>query len=808
MEEAMAKLTVDDILEELEAARGAGEKKPQPDMGRVDGIIRDILIKRQEEQLRQENRELSQQEQQEFQREIEEQTKNLTQEFERRRLAELLAASAEGGPSGDGAGTPPEASAPASSGEAPGAAEASAEAPKEAPAEGGSAASPAGDPRGPFTAERGHGVHLDASPEEIGEGFGNFKQEGQSEITLKHYKELKNSRNKKVDGFVLEKKEEAGEDENAARIREAERRLQVTEDLEAFEYRSPSQTEEVGEKLRDTQRRLRRSLIVLGALAINGCLLAFGSPGETGFSLFFGQTASPFVYAAIELSLLIAALIAGGSIFRETGEALRAKQPTANLLCLSAVFVCLGANIAYCFAPAQLMRAGVEIYTPLAVLSLLLNRAARYQTAAIALGNFRLLTAPGREKYAVTLVDDPKAVQDMTRGLLEEEPVLVKNVRADFLDGFWGHSFHATAADLSAQRMLAAAIPVSAGLGVLCWFLTGDLWLVLSAVSGGMTLCAGFLGAVTVSLPLKDSQGVLEQFGAAMPSWDAIEDMETVNCLLIEGSALFPAGSIALQGVKAFQGGRVDDAIIDAASVVCAAGSALEPVFLEIIGGKRELLRPVDTLQYEDLMGLSAWVSERRVLVGTRELMINHSIPVPKQEYEEKQKRGGHELIYLATGGELAAAFLLDFAPPSDVTDVTDLLAKHEIAAVVRSVDACVTPELLGRTFGMDTELFKILPSRLHKVWDETTAPLEHLDSMLENDGEMSGYIVSLAAAKRLFSCVRFGKLLSLLSVICGVLLMAALLVLGSKALTPVSLGAYMGIFLLIYWIYEKNMRI
>lgn len=43
-----------------------------------------------------------------------------------------------------------------------------------------------------------------------------------------------------------------------------------------------------------------------------------------------------------------------------------------------------------------------------------------------------------------------------------------------------------------------------------------------------------------------------------------------------------------------------------------------------MIENKVELLQEVDTLVYEQDMGLSGWVSGRRVLVGSRRLLENH----------------------------------------------------------------------------------------------------------------------------------------------------------------------------------------
>lgn len=135
--------------------------------------------------------------------------------------------------------------------------------------------------------------------------------------------------------------------------------------------------------------------------------------------------------------------------------------------------------------------------------------------------------------------------------------------------------------------------------------------------------------------------------------------------------------------------------------MICQADSVLRDVFLYIINGRTDLLKPVDTIRYEDLMGLSAWVDEKRVLIGNRDLMINHSIAVPKRGYEDPYHADGYEVVYLAREGELYAAFILEFTAADKPLAVLDMMRRRGLCAAVRSVDACITPALLERVFGL-----------------------------------------------------------------------------------------------------------
>ncbi len=324
-----------------------------------------------------------------------------------------------------------------------------------------------------------------------------------------------------------------------------------------------------------------------------------------------------------------------------------------------------------------------------------------------------------------------------------------------------------------------------------------------------MLMLTGIISAIIVAFPLHDTADIVNHFSGMMPEYSAITAYQDTDAILVDANDLFPEDTVVLHGIKTFQGKRIDDAIIDAASVVCSANSVLKGVFLSIINQKTELLKPVDSIIYEDLMGISAWVDERRVLIGNRDLMINHSIAVPKPEYESRYNQEGNDVIFLSCGGELCAAFIIQFKADHTSSDVTKLLYKNNIVAVIKTVDSCITGEMLERVFEVDSSLFKILPSRLHSGFDTEMQPEEKIDSMLGNKGSLFGYIVSIVACKKLASCMKIGGAMYVISAILGVLLLAAMLVLKNIALMGnLQLFIYMASFGLAYWIYEKNMKL
>ena len=61
--------------------------------------------------------------------------------------------------------------------------------------------------------------------------------------------------------------------------------------------------------------------------------------------------------------------------------------------------------------------------------------------------------------------------------------------------------------------------------------------------------------------------------------------------------------------MKTYGSARVDDVILDAASMTVGSGSVLESIFEGVIGRDERMLRPVEERQYEDGRGLVGFVN-------------------------------------------------------------------------------------------------------------------------------------------------------------------------------------------------------
>lgn len=816
---AQKKMTADEILDELKRGQKVTmdeQGAPSVDMGRIDDLIRNILTRNKEQQLKKSSDQFTAQEKDEIEKEVRVQTNSLTRKLQKMQK--------EAGKAHTTAirvqlsGELPEEEA-----------EETAEPENDAAAEPVLGMTPEAflelrekrqqraeqfvlEPARPSEEIKPEGVKPAVDPAE--EVFEPGPQSEQPEVGAISAADLMTTAEEDMPQPEPAVQQEKPEVESTPVVQEKETPFHLEGDLNdgptgyVFsnddEYVSPKQRDSVLALLKKQLRRACVSRALTAVCALCGVLLAAVQLGVSSVWILGIIEVSPLVYTVLCAGLIIASLLASFPLFSSSARGAR-----KDAFCLVSVLIVLAANVIFLFSPETLLAGRGVLYAPLTALSLFALACARVMRQRRMLYSFEILSSDG-EKNGVLVLSDGAVSREMTRGLaMEEAPILAANVSAGFFDGFLTREQQDDPADAAARPLMWISIGLGAALAVVLYLLTRDLYAAVTMISGAAALGFGLLYPLMCELTLRDSRPIFESYESTIPDWTTAANAADVNCILMNATDLFPEGSVILHGIKTFQGTRIDTAIVDAASVVCKADSVLRDVFLYIINDRTELLKPVDTVRYEDLMGLSAWVDEKRVLIGNRDLMVNHSVAVPKRGYEEPYQADGYEVVYLAREGELYAAFILEFTAAEKAAAVLDMMNRRGLCAAVRSVDACITPTLLERVFGVTSEEVKILPARLHELFEERHKPRERAETSLANKKGSGAFVVSVAACGQLLRCVKRGRVLCVIGAVLLILALAGLLYFNlMTAASAVAAASGALLFFLVYWFYERNVRL
>lgn len=448
------------------------------------------------------------------------------------------------------------------------------------------------------------------------------------------------------------------------------------------------------------------------------------------------------------------------------------------------------------FANENLIRGSfVHVYISVAIASLLFNTLGKLFIVNRTQQSFRFVSGSS-EKYAVFPIDDEETAQNFTRGALSDFPNLAAMRKTEFLSDFLKTTYSSDSTDrfcrIFTPVVLAAAfvIGIIAGLLSRAEHATSSVYIGISVFVGVVSICTGFTTMLIVNLPMRRSAKKNAENQGIILGYDCIDEFAETNSVLIDADQLFPQGSVKLAAIKVFSDTRIDEAIVEAASLTTQAGSVLKNMFYDIIAGKTELLNPVESYIFEDSMGLCGWINNKRVLLGNRDLMVNHSIEgMPPVSKEKEYTENGRHAVYLSISGELSAMFLVEITPTMEIGQALSELQRNDIYIMVRSVDSLVSINRLSDLFDISPEHLKLVPFRMHEQFNEVTAYQVRQRATLACSGKFSALASLILSCKRMKTTIGVGIGIQAVSILLGILICLAMVVLNGFQELSVSMA-------------------
>ena len=553
-------------------------------------------------------------------------------------------------------------------------------------------------------------------------------------------------------------------------------------DSDLFEYSCEADGPHIMAELVAIRRSVVLRIVFMALFCVASLVLAAGQElfPQLIPSIFL-KSSQPVLYVSIQFGILSFSLMLCYSMIWEGLSAAFRFRPDRDSMAAIALLVSIVSTVACLFDQSSVSYASVHLYTPVITGMLLFYNCAKFSGLSRMIANFRTISSP-YQKYVTHIIEDEGAAEELTRGAVKTVPITAVHKKVNFVADFIAFSTDEDVTDEYAKFLVPVGVGFALLLSIVSGYMTKNYFTALTTAAAVLCVFSPFAYLFTVQSPMSRVARKYGRFGSMLLSADACGDYGDINAVVVAASALFPGNSVSLFGIKTFAGQRIDEALIDAASVIHESGSILTGVFEQITGGDEKLLRPVDTILYEDGMGLSAWVDNRRVLIGNRELMINHGIGVPSRDYEERYLNDGNELVYLSTSGELTAVFLIKLFASPDVKDSVKRLYENGIRLVVKSVDAVVTRKMLSELFNEDESVYKILPSRLHALYNEAAASVMEGHSSVVSNGMFSSFAGSLIAARRMKLAVLLGAVLQFTAIGVGLILLLAMTLLSGMS--------------------------
>ncbi|MDE6679092.1 MAG: hypothetical protein K2K02_08630, partial [Ruminococcus sp.] len=495
---------------------------------------------------------------------------------------------------------------------------------------------------------------------------------------------------------------------------------------------------------------------------------------------------NPMTYLLIHLLTGIIAVTSSFAVISKGISKLFSLKADSDSMTSVTAITCLISMLPLFANPDSIMME--RIYMPVGILALLTNALGKYMILQRAERNFKLVSKKDFERHGIVYVRDEERAERLTRGTLGDFPILASMRKTDFLTDFLKYTYSSDITDKYCQKATPICLILSAVISFVITFLCKESLLTMDALAFGMSIFSMIICATScVAMPFvanvpleRVSNRVLIKKGI-MLGYQSVDDFYDTNSVLVNTDSLFPEHSIQLSGVKVFSNTKVNEALLEAASLTTHAGSVMRHLFSDVVDENNDILYNIENFSYEESMGLCGWIHNRRVLFGNRELMHSHNIEgLPTKTKEAEYISNGQEAMYLSISGNIAALFTVEIRADREVKRWARQLAKHKIFMIMKSVDPCLAPEKISTLFGISRSMFRILPKKLHGDFNKETKKTIRLSASIACSGKFSSFAQLIIGTKVVHSASVTGLIFQTVSIVLGFLLCTVLLI--SKA--------------------------
>lgn len=315
----------------------------------------------------------------------------------------------------------------------------------------------------------------------------------------------------------------------------------------------------------------------------------------------------------------------------------------------------------------------------------------------------------GRKLYRLTMAEtfraaassaDPYSVINDPDSLKGKS--VLKKVRSD-MDGFWRM---ATMSDLT-EYAYTLAFPIifaaAVGFALISTVARDNAGAFFHALASLLCVSASFASVTAYAVPYRKLSRKMRVSGSVVAGWGGACEICESDGVLITDSDIFPKGTVALTGVRMYEGAPANRIIGYTGSLIMLSESGLSDVFREYMHSKAIGRVKIDKFTYYEGGGLGGKVMGENILVGSAGFMNLMGIRVPENIYDKTA-------IFTAVNKKIAAAFSLSYAPSNSVRSGILSLLRAKISMLFASKDANNTPMMLQQKFKVSVDGIEYIP--------------------------------------------------------------------------------------------------
>ena len=417
----------------------------------------------------------------------------------------------------------------------------------------------------------------------------------------------------------------------------------------------------------------------------------------------------------------------------------------------------------------------VNYYTVIPMLAFFANNVGKLYMVLRVKDNFKFVSSKG-QKYASKICNNESVAMQMMSGTAADRPIIAYQHKTEFPSNFLKISYAPDPSEDLASKLAPITTIASIIIAVMYGVVKLSFADALNAFALITAVSVPVATLLSVNAPVRKLCKTLLSYGSMLSGYPSVKQFCDSTAIMIDANELFPAESISLEGIKTFEDYGIDESLLCGIAILKEAQNPIANAFDSVVAETEETLPEVESVLYEDEIGLVGWIKSERILVGSRTLMEKYSVEVPNMEYEEKYTSQGRQVTYLSRAGRLVAMFVTRYTPDAQLKAEMQRAETNGISFLIRTTDYNVTNDLVAKLYDLFYRSIKVLPTGLGNVLREAEDTVEETSrSYLITNGKAASLARAVTGCVKIKHNISLSIIIQLIAVIFGLLVASTL---------------------------------
>lgn len=417
----------------------------------------------------------------------------------------------------------------------------------------------------------------------------------------------------------------------------------------------------------------------------------------------------------------------------------------------------------------------VNYYTVIPMLAFFANNVGKLYMVLRVKDNFKFVSSKG-QKYASKIYNNESVAMQMMSGTAADRPIIAYQHKTEFPTNFLKISYAPDPSEDLASKLAPITTIASIIIAVMYGVVKLSFADALNAFALITAVSVPVATLLSVNAPVRKLCKTLLSYGSMLSGYPSVKQFCDSTAIMIDANELFPAESISLEGIKTFEDYGIDESLLCGIAILKEAQNPIANAFDSVVAETEETLPEVESVLYEDEIGLVGWIKSERILVGSRTLMEKYSVEVPNMEYEEKYTSQGRQVTYLSRAGRLVAMFVTRYTPDAQLKAEMQRAETNGISFLIRTTDYNVTNDLVAKLYDLFYRSIKVLPTGLGNVLREAEDTVEETSrSYLITNGKAASLARAVTGCVKIKHNISLSIIIQLIAVIFGLLVASTL---------------------------------